>query len=268
MGALDLAVEVGRGRANRSELNRGLLQPPLDAQRKEFASTVGLKVLNRKRYFLHDALEKSDGVNGAAAREETEHPLPRAIVHRYVVVQAWRNFADVHLHLVARNRTAIALRDASSPASLGEPRGTVSTQHFVNCRETESDLMKAHQLVAQALNTQLPGASKVKDQRDFLRTGPLPRRSVRPSTLALQAGETLRLITAKPLAERGARDAAAPADEPCVSYSFMQTDPSQALPLLGCEQVVRHGAQHPNPSERMYANPTSEEIRGIRVYAT
>jgi len=138
----------------------------------------------------------------------------------------------------------------------------VSTQHFVNCRETESDLMKAHQLVAQALNTQLPGASKVKDQRDFLRTGPLPRRSVRPSTLALQAGDTLRLITAKPLAERGARDAAAPADEPCVSYSFMQTDPSQALPLLGCEQVVRHGAQHPNPSERMYANPTLKKSAG------
>src|SRR5581483_4955074 len=76
--ALDLAIQVRRGWPNRSELNRRLLQPSLDTQGKEFASTVGLETLNGKRHFLHDAFEKRDGVSGVAAREQTEHSVPRA----------------------------------------------------------------------------------------------------------------------------------------------------------------------------------------------
>lgn len=144
MRALDLAIEMGRRRTNRPELDRRVFLPLLNAQRKELATAVRLHTLNGKGHFFHDALEKSNRVNAVAARKQAEHPVPAAIVHCDVVVQTWRNLADIHLDAVAGNGTAIALRHALAPTPLGEPRRIVSSQYFVNRRQTESDLVQAN----------------------------------------------------------------------------------------------------------------------------
>jgi hypothetical protein len=155
-----------------------------------------------ERHFFENALEKGNRVSGAAARDEAEHAVSRAIVDRDVVVQAGRDLTNVHLDSVTRDRTVVALR---------------------------------------SFDTESTRPAQIEDQCNGFRPGFLPRRAVRTATVAEQPGNALRLIARQPLAQRRTLDAAAATDQAGIPLVVVQPNPNQASTLCRCYNVVGHG---------------------------
>jgi hypothetical protein len=110
----------------------------------------------------------------------------------------------------------------------------VATQQFVECRQTQSNLMQPNQLVAQSFDTESTRPAQIEDQCSFFRPGFLPRRAVRTATVVEQPGNALRLMARQPLAQRRTRDAAAATDQAGIPHLFVQPNPNQASTLCGC----------------------------------
>ena len=81
LGSLNLAIEVGRPRADWSKLDSLMLQGLLEGEGEELAAAVGLDPLDRKRKLLENAfLKKSNGVRCGLPLVEAQHTHPRAII--------------------------------------------------------------------------------------------------------------------------------------------------------------------------------------------
>src|SRR5246127_2143771 len=107
LGPLDFSVKLRRPRFVGPKLDRPVEKSPLHFSVEEFAAAIGLNPLDREGHLLGDFIEEMQGICPSAAREQPDHDIAATIIHWGVLITAKPDLADIHLHPVARNRSAI-----------------------------------------------------------------------------------------------------------------------------------------------------------------
>ena len=129
------AVEVRRSRRHGAELDRPFHQPALDIFGKELKTAISLDALDRKRHFLHDAFKEGQSAFGISSWINAENLVAATIIDRRVLINAGRDFADVHLHAVARNGTRVLSDALTTEAALLKMLHAIPNEHAMNSVE-------------------------------------------------------------------------------------------------------------------------------------
>jgi hypothetical protein len=109
----------------------------LDIFDKELEPTISLNALDRKRYFLHDALKKGQRALCVSASINAKNLRPTAIIYRRELINSGRNFADVHLHALTWDGTRIFSNALTTQARLFKALRPVPNEHAMDGIERE-----------------------------------------------------------------------------------------------------------------------------------
>src|ERR1700761_677010 len=84
--SLDLAVQVGRAGADRTEADALAHEALLHLVGEEFSTAIGLNALYRERHAANDAVEEDERACRRFVRSEAEHAVTGAVIYGGVLI--------------------------------------------------------------------------------------------------------------------------------------------------------------------------------------
>lgn len=119
-------------------------------------------------------------------------------------VHARADFADVHLHPIARHRSTIAELSSDAPPRPLEHLLAVTDEHAMDGVERQRQIVLTDELIAELLDPELAVAPEAEDQRLVLCKHLLSCQAARTAALFHQPSWTSGLIPPPPFAQRRA----------------------------------------------------------------
>ncbi len=170
----DLAIQVRRARRRRTKLHRLRHETSLNCLGEKFGPAVSLYSLDRKRHLVEQLVEESQGRRRAPALRQASHQVAAAIVDSRELPEPGTDLARVHLHAVARNRTAVSLRNVAWPSLSWQRAEVEAGQNLMDRRCREAQAMQPLKLDTEPLDAKPPFTPQPNDHR-LLNLSDFPR---------------------------------------------------------------------------------------------
>lgn len=131
---------------------------------EEFQPAIGRDALDWKRRLLDHAIERGERVGGGPPTINAEDLVAAAIVYCRILVDAWRDLADVHLNLVAGKRATVTPNFLQPPARPLENLNPMAHEHAMDRIKRKRQIVMPDQLIAELFDAELSITPQREDQ--------------------------------------------------------------------------------------------------------